>query len=91
MRQSNNSSLTVCVDNLMKTVQGEVPYARAKGIDPDLIDTPTEDTGPDLAEAVDDCIDAFEPRVDLSQISVEAVDNNGSLGYKIEIAREEED
>lgn len=91
MRQSNNSSLVVCVDNLMKTVQGEVPYSRGKGLGPDLVDTPSEEMAPDLAESVDDCIEAYEPRVDLSMVSVETANRDGRLEYKIEVAKEEED
>ena len=41
MKASGNGAPEICVQNLLKTIRGEVPYERIKGIDRTLIDKPT--------------------------------------------------
>ena len=38
MKASGNGTPQTCVQNLLKTTRGEVPYERIKGIDRSLID-----------------------------------------------------
>ena len=38
MKASGNAAPETCVQNLLKTIRGEVPYDRIKGIDRTLID-----------------------------------------------------
>ena len=40
MKASGNAAPETCVQNLLKTIRGEVPYERIKGIDRTLIDKP---------------------------------------------------
>ena len=42
MKASGNGAPEICVQNLLKTIRGEVPYERIKGIDRTLIDKPSE-------------------------------------------------
>lgn len=41
MKASGNGAPEICVQNLLKTIRGEVPYERIKGIDRTLIDKPS--------------------------------------------------
>ena len=45
MKASGNGAPEICVQNLLKTIRGEVPYERIKGIDRTLIDKPSETAG----------------------------------------------
>ena len=49
MKASGNGAPEICVQNLLKTIRGEVPYERIKGIDRTLIDKPSETAATDLA------------------------------------------
>ena len=42
MKASGNGTPQTCVQNLLKTIRGEVPYERIKGIDRTLIDKPSQ-------------------------------------------------
>lgn len=48
MKASGNGAPEICVQNLLKTIRGEVPYERIKGIDRTLIDKPSETAATDL-------------------------------------------
>ena len=43
MLSKGNSDIAVCVNNLLKTSRGEVPYERLKGVNFSLLDGPTTD------------------------------------------------
>ena len=53
MKASGNGAPEICVQNLLKTIRGEVPYERIKGIDRTLIDKPSETAATDLAADVE--------------------------------------
>ena len=57
MKASGNGAPEICVQNLLKTIRGAVPYERIKGIDRTLIDKPSE----------------TEPRVQLSDSDLKAL------------------
>ena len=40
MLSSGNSEVGACSHNLLSAMQREIPFARAKGIDPDVYDVP---------------------------------------------------
>lgn len=66
MLSIGNGTPQVCVFNLMRLWQGEVPYDRLRGMNPDLIDKNTPQFS---AEAVNNAawlIETYEPRVSLS-------------------------
>ena len=81
MRAEGNSNVQVCIDNLLKTTMGEVPYARKKGIDGDIIDMPLGEAEVEFADSADGCIDVFEPRVDLEDFDLDVVTDNGDIEY----------
>ena len=73
MKATGNGTPQVCVQNLLKTIRGEVPYERIKGIDRKLIDQPSETAGPDLEADVEFVIEKYEPRVDLGDVELKAL------------------
>lgn len=85
MRSEKNSDVRVCIDNLLKTIKGEVPYAREKGIDGEIVDLPPDEAEVELAAAIDESIAGYEPRVDIEDIDVDVTNENGDLGYTIDM------
>ena len=69
MKASGNGAPEICVQNLLKTIRGEVPYERIKGIDRTLIDKPSETAATDLAADVEFLV----PRVQLSDSDLKAL------------------
>lgn len=78
MVSSGNGRVKTCVNNLLQMFMGENPYERTKGLDPRVIDMPTEEI---KAQAVNDAwtlIDAYEPRAVID--SIYAVNENSPEG-----------
>ena len=73
MKASGNGTPQTCVQNLLKTTRGEVPYERIKGIDRSLIDQPSETAAPELAADVEFVVETYEPRVKLTDVELEAL------------------
>lgn len=73
MKATGNGMPQMCVQNLLKTVRGEVPYERIKGIDRTLIDRPSEISAPDLEADVEFVVEKYEPRVELGDIELKAL------------------
>ena len=73
MKASGNGTPQTCVQNLLKTTRGEVPYERIKGIDRSLIDQPSETAAPELAAEVEFVVETYEPRVQLSDSDLKAL------------------
>lgn len=67
MFAEGNSQVERCALNLLRTVRGEVPYVRTKGIDRSLIDIPSTQRGRFTADA-EWVLTNFEPRADIDQI-----------------------
>lgn len=91
MRAEGNGTVQVCIDNLLKTVKGEVPYAREKGIDGGIIDLPLDEAEVELAASADECIDDYETRVDIEDIEVDVINIDGNLSYKVEVSPEDDE
>ena len=73
MKASGNGTPQTCVQNLLKTTRGEVPYERIKGIDRSLIDQPSETAAPELAAEVEFVVETYEPRVKLTDVELVAL------------------
>jgi len=73
MKASGNGAPEICVQNLLRTIRGEVPYERIKGIDRTLIDKPSETAATDLAADVEFLVETYEPRVQLSDSDLKAL------------------
>lgn len=73
MKASGNGAPEICVQNLLKTIRGEVPYERIKGIDRTLIDKPSETAAAELAADVEFVVETYEPRVQLTSAELAAL------------------
>lgn len=73
MKASGNGTPETCVQNLLQTIRGEVPYERIKGIDRTLIDKPSHTASLDLVSDVEYVIETYEPRVNLKAVELEAL------------------
>lgn len=76
MKASGNGTPETCVQNLLKTIRGEVPYERLKGIDRTLIDRPSELAAPDLVGDVEFVVETYEPRAHLNTVELAALAAN---------------
>lgn len=77
MRASGNGNVKVCAENLLRTFRGEVPYERVKGIDPRLIDSPTETAIPKIQQDARWLLETYEPRADVESVNA---DRSGEIG-----------
>lgn len=73
MKANGNGSYETCVQNLLKTVRGEVPYDRIKGINPKLIDKPASIAADELTSDMQFVIETYEPRVKLNNTDLAAL------------------
>lgn len=67
--------METCVENLLKIVQGEVPYSRLKGIDGDLIDQPN--ASEELISDAEELIEEYEERASIDDIYINAIVDSG--------------
>lgn len=86
MLASGNSAPQVCVLNLLRTVRGEVPYARTKGIDRALVDAPATEAWRVEADA-DWVVSSYEPRASVDDVLASATAVAGSSGDLTVLAR----
>ena len=76
MKAKGNGSPQQCVANLINLFQYEVPYARLKGMDPSIIDTPTENAETTAKNHVSALIENYEPRVTVNDIGISYAEDN---------------
>lgn len=67
--------METCVENLLKIVQGEVPYSRLKGIDGNLIDQPN--ASEELISDAEELIEEYEERASIDDIYINAIIDSG--------------
>lgn len=67
--------METCVENLLKIVQGEVPYSRLKGVDGDLIDQPN--ASEELISDAEELIEEYEERARIDDIYINAIIDSG--------------
>lgn len=70
MRASGNGAPDVCANNLLRTVRGEVPFERVKGIDSRLYDKPSPEVEPAMNDDAAWLIGTYEPRVTFDGITI---------------------
>ena len=75
IKGSGNGNVETCVENLLKIVQGEVPYSRLKGIDGDLIDQPN--ASEELISDAEELIEEYEERASIDDIYINAIIDSG--------------
>lgn len=74
MRASGNSDPQICVQNLLQTVRGEVPFARIKGLDGANIDAPSATAEAAIIADATWLINTYEPRVNANEVVVDALE-----------------
>lgn len=86
MRASGNGAPQVCVNNLLRTFRGEVPYERVKGLDPRMIDRPILASDAQLRQDADWLVENYEPRAQVKKITAEqSAASNGGFVITAEI------
>ena len=70
MKASGNGNAEQCVANLCAMYQGEVPYQRLKGMDPELIDENLITAEPKIKNHAMWLIETYEERVTVNDIDV---------------------
>lgn len=86
MLASGNSAPQRCVLNLLRTIRGEVPYVRTKGIDRTVIDAPSTESWRLRADA-EWVVRSYEPRTTLDSVDLTAEAEDGMTGDLAAIAR----
>lgn len=90
MLKNGNGDPLRCVENLMKTFRGEVPYERIKGLDARNIDKPSSYVDAEIEADAPWTIETYEPRVVASEVVAMAVDAiNGDFHLDTSIDRRE--
>lgn len=85
MKASGNGKPMQCVANLLRITRGECPYDRIKGIDPTLIDQPTEIVAPLMQAEAKWLIKTYEPRVNVDDINISAITSqNGNFALNVD-------
>lgn len=85
MKSSGNGEPMQCVGNLLRIVRGECPYDRIKGVDPTLIDQPTEIAAPLIQAEAKWLIKTYEPRVNSDRVDVSAISaQNGNFALNMD-------
>lgn len=85
MLPSGNSDVGPCAACLLSTMQREVPYARSKGIDPDVMDMPLDVAEGYLDESARNVLAEYEERVDVDSVEFdfEAGENPWDAPYRV--------
>lgn len=81
MMATGNGDARVCALNLLRTIRGEVPLVRTKGIDREHIDAPTTRSAELRADA-EWVLETYEPRLTSGEVELladGAVDGNYKL------------
>lgn len=71
MLASGNSDIGACSLCLLSAMQREIPFARSKGIDPDVYDVPFDEAETYLDESAREVLGVYEPRVNAEQVQLE--------------------
>ena len=92
MRKEGNGNPLKCIENLLATVRGEVPYSRIKGINGRIIDMQADVAKMELDEDARYNIDTFEPRVSTDDIEIAAnINEHGEYTLTAYITESEEE
>ena len=71
MRATGNGLVKVCVQNLLATIRGEVPYDRLRGLDAEIVDRPSQEAVPEARRDAEWTLKTYEPRAVVEGIEVD--------------------
>jgi len=72
MKAKGNGTPQQCVQNLILTTRGEVPYERIKGISPAIVDMPAEAANGALRAEIEFLLETYEPRANFKDFDITA-------------------
>lgn len=78
MKASGNGNAAQCVANLVSMYQGEVPFQRAKGMDPSYIDENIMISEPLIKNHASWLIETYEERAIVNDINT-IIDESGTV------------
>lgn len=82
MLSSGNGNPEYCANNLLRIVQGEVPYKRTKGLNPAFVDMPADVAAMEAEISARWNLKYYEPRVSVRDIVISSeVEAHG--GYNV--------
>ncbi len=85
MLASGNSDRLVCAGNLVKTIRGECPMERTKGIAREIIDAPVTQENK-VKSDVEWTVTTYEPRITNLEISLGPRDaEHGDVGVLLKV------
>ena len=73
------------VRNILRTRLFEVPFMRGLGLDADFIDSSPQTMRTDLATAVMETINLYEPRATVLDVNIISCDENGEYVIAVEL------
>ena len=76
MKAFGNGKPQQCIANLLNLYQYEVPYARLKGMDPSIVDLPTDEAEIVAKNHANLLIENYEPRVTVNDIEISYTEEN---------------
>lgn len=76
------------VTNLINTWKYEIAYNRTIGIDPGLMDKPSDEAAINYTSKVYELISNFEPRAEVQEVTNTGIDENGNMVFKVVISVE---
>lgn len=93
MLAAGNSEVEACSHCLLSAMQREIPFARSKGLDPDVYDVAFDDAETLLDEAARNVLGAYESRVDVESVVLDfGEDENGDeTTYTVTLVDPDED
>lgn len=79
MLASGNADKTVCVNNLLRIIRGEVPYDRIRGLDARSIDKPADVAAAEMRQDAEWMLGTYEPRAEVQavQVTQDAAEDGG--------------
>lgn len=80
-----NERIVQNVLNLLRTRQGEVPFMREMGLDPDFLDNNTDYVQTNIANEVVELIEEFEPRATVTNVYIENVTADSHFDIVVEL------
>lgn len=90
MQANENGMPALCVANLLRTVRGEVPYQRMKGLDASYTDMPSSLLQPLIETDAEWLVEHYEPRAPLDSFSLTGeLAKQGHFGIHANAATEE--
>ncbi len=88
MLANGNSRPEICAFNLLRTVRGEIPLSRMKGIDRNVIDAPENaKTSSGFKADAAWVIKTYEPRAAAGDIDIDPIIESAYLTANLEVTR----